>query len=76
MITIDNIAYRYGLLPSEVLSRASTFDLAVIDASAKWENYRHERANKTNKGVPVAADLSQEQMMAMIRQVKEAKSND
>ena len=69
MITLDNLANRYGMLPSEALARANTLDLVVLDASAKWERYRNERAN--GKHVPEKPNLTQEQMLEMIRSVKE-----
>lgn len=69
MITIDNLAFRYGLLPSEVLARATTFDLTVLDVSARWERYQFEKQNgKLKTEVP---DLSEQEMLDMIRKVKE-----
>jgi hypothetical protein len=34
------MAERYGLLPSEVLKRASTFDFVVMDVVATYKDYR------------------------------------
>lgn len=65
MLTIDNMAHRYGLLPTEVLSRASTLDITIMDLSAKWEKFK-----STPKSTP---NLSQEQMLEMIQQVKKRK---
>lgn len=39
ILTIDTMAKRYGLLPSEVLSRATTFDMVIIDAALSYENW-------------------------------------
>lgn len=36
---IDQMAQRYGLLPSEVLSRASTFDMVIMDAGQAYVDY-------------------------------------
>ena len=69
MLTIDNLAYRYGKLPSQVLAEATTFDLAVLDISAKWERYQHDKANGKLK--PAGADLSQDEMLAMLQRVRE-----
>jgi hypothetical protein len=72
MLTIDNLAHRYGMLPSEVLCRATTFDLSILDASAKWERYQYDKANGVT---PKNALPNQEEMLAMIKRVRE-KSDD
>lgn len=33
---------RYGLLPSEVMTRATTFDLVILDSAMALENYVQE----------------------------------
>jgi hypothetical protein len=43
VVTIDTLAQRYGLLPSEVLSRATTFDLVIMDASMSYQNYQQSK---------------------------------
>lgn len=70
LVTLDNLAERYRLLPSEALARATTFDLRVLDVSAKWNLHRQQIASgeKPEKPVP---KLTQEQMQAMIRRVRE-----
>ena len=35
---LDALGERYGLLPSELLERANTFDLWVYDAAVSWIN--------------------------------------
>lgn len=69
MISLDNLASRYGVLPSEALSRASTLDLKVLDVSAKWAKRQNDIAEGklTDK---VSPKLSQEQMLAMINKVR------
>jgi len=44
MIMIDSIAERYGLLPSEVLARATTLDLHITDAAMSYRTYQQRRA--------------------------------
>ena len=44
IITLNNLAKEYGLLPSEALSRATTFDLYVLDVSTRWLSYRQDVA--------------------------------
>lgn len=34
---------RYGLLPSEIISRASTFDLVVMDMALTYERHHQEK---------------------------------
>lgn len=72
MITLDNMAHRYGVLPSEALARATTLDLKVLDVSAKWDRHRQQKAD----GTLAKPDLTQEEMMAMIKNVKERRKND
>ena len=72
MITLDNMAQKYGLLPSEVLDRASTFDLAVMDISTRWQ--REQRARAEGKSTIEKPKLTQEQMLAMIKNAKERKN--
>jgi hypothetical protein len=40
MISIGHIAKTYGLLPSEVMARATTFDLMITDVYSTWENHQ------------------------------------
>lgn len=44
-IMLDALGERYGMLPSELLERANTFDLWVYDAAVSWINSNHDRAN-------------------------------
>ena len=70
---IDGLGKRYGLLPSEVLRQADTFDLYVIDAALTYENYQHKKA--MNKGqVPVEA-YSNDQLLEMFNKGKENGQN-
>ena len=70
MLSLDNLAHRYGLLPSEVIARATTFDLYVIDLSARYERHRTDLAE--GKAAP-APKLTQNQMLEMIRQARSDK---
>lgn len=73
MLTLDNLAHRYGMLPSEALARADTLDLYVLDLGARWSNHQYELSQK-NSGQPSTPNLTQEQMKAMINRVKERKN--
>ena len=67
ILSIDAIGKRYSLPPSEVLDRASTFDLVVIDAALGYEKYIQDKAD----GKKEAPKLSQEEMMKMMERTKQ-----
>jgi len=68
--TLDNLATRYHMLPSEALSRATTFDLEVLNTSTLWENHQYRKQNNLPEEKP---QPTQEEMLAMVRSVKERK---
>lgn len=47
------LAKTYGLLPSEVLARATTYDIMVADVLTTWENHQ-QNPNKTDHYDPKA----------------------
>jgi hypothetical protein len=59
----------YGQLPSTVLATATTYDLMVMDTLMTWENQQLDKAS----GKPQTPQLSQEQMMEMVKSVKNKK---
>jgi hypothetical protein len=40
MISIGYLAKTYGILPSEVAARATTYDIMVTDVYTTWENHK------------------------------------
>ena len=66
LLSIDAIGKRYSLLPSEVMEKASTFDLVVLDAALGYQNYMQDKA-EGKKQIP---KLSQEEMMAAMERVR------
>lgn len=56
----------YGQLPSYILANATTFDILVTNALAKYEKELVDGVSK-----PETPELTQEQMYAMIKAVKE-----
>lgn len=62
MITVGHIAKTYGLLPSEVLARATTYDLMVNDVCTAWENHRSNPTDLNN--------LDTEQLQAIVNRSK------
>lgn len=66
LLSIDAIGKRYSLLPSEVMSRASTFDLVVLDAALGFQTYMQDKAD----GKKATPQLSQEEMIAAMERVR------
>lgn len=73
LLSLDNLAHRYHCLPGEALARGTTFDLYVLDLSAKWNKYQSEKENARHTGKPARQELSTEQMMEMIKRTREQK---
>jgi hypothetical protein len=48
MISIGNLAKIYGLLPSEVALKATSFDLMVTDVMTTWDNFKNNPENENN----------------------------
>lgn len=74
ILTLDNLAHRYNCLPSQALEKGTTFDLYVLDISAKWNRYQNERAENEAKGInstSITPKLSVDEMKAMIARTKE-----
>ena len=43
IMLIDTLSERYGMLPSEVISRATTFDIFIADTAISYRNLVQER---------------------------------
>jgi hypothetical protein len=59
ILTLDNLGKRYGMLPSQVLNQASTFDLFIMDASMGYENHM----NRDPKQIP---DVPEEDLLKIL----------
>jgi hypothetical protein len=71
ILTLHNLAEAYKVLPSEALVRASTFDLYVLDCHFRYVKYQEQRAKAQGEGLPPPSKkLTQEQMKAMIAEVR------
>lgn len=44
LLTIDSMASRYGMLPSEILQKATTFDLVMMDAAMGFQRHHRDKA--------------------------------
>lgn len=60
------MAKRYKMLPTEVLSKASTFDLYVMDAAVAYHNYQTQKANGD-----ATPDLTEQEMLDIIAKTRE-----
>lgn len=69
VLTLNNLAEKYGLLPSEAYSRATTFDLYVLDVSTRWFKYQQDVA----EGRIAEHNLTHEQMLEMLRKARSEK---
>lgn len=67
ILTLDNLATRYHCLPSQAMAMGNTFDLYVLDVSAKWSKHQQELADGKS---PEASKLSQADMLAMIARAR------
>jgi len=78
ILTLDNLAHRYSLLPSEVLDRASTFDMFVIDVSAKYQAHQMDEEQRRHRGQVAAPKRmpTQEEMLDMMERVRNDKSRN
>lgn len=70
------MAHRYGMLPSELLRKGTTQDVAVYDAAMSYEQYLNEkrrRANKQPSGPQPASPELQERLAEFKRKNNENK---
>ena len=72
VLVVDSISKRYGVLPSDLMSRGSSFDVYVSDLALQYEQYQMRRASGVESAT-LTPDLSQEEMQAMIDRVRNRK---
>lgn len=63
MITIGHMAKTYGMLPSEIAARATTYDIMITDVYQAWEQFQSNPGGVEN--------YSQEQLEAAVKRSKE-----
>jgi len=74
MLSLDNLASRYGCLPTEALQRGSTLDFRVMEVSAMHEKRRQEAQDDPALQAEMKKpNLTQEVMKQMIAKVEEQK---
>ena len=64
-VTLDRLGERYGLLPSEVLERATTLDIMVMDLSISYE---HSKEKRRQGALP---NIKQEKLIEGLKKFKE-----
>lgn len=64
MIVIGRMAEKFGLLPSEVAQRATTYDMMINDVLATYDNYAQQKAN--GKVDPSVYQYTDEELLAMM----------
>ena len=50
LISLDNVAQRYGVLPSVALQQGNTIDLLVLHTASKYNEWTQTDEYKNNKG--------------------------
>ena len=68
IMLVDTLSERYGILPSEVMLRATTFDVFVADTAIGYRNAVQERAMSGDKKPP--PKLSEQTMLAAMERVR------
>jgi len=50
LLSLDNVAQRYGVLPSVALRQGNTIDLLVLHTASKYNEWQQTDEYKNNKG--------------------------
>jgi len=66
IMQIDTLGRRYGVLPSQVLATADTFDLYIMDAALTFEQYHNKKASNKH-GLPPAPELTTEELLELMK---------
>jgi hypothetical protein len=68
IMLIDTLSERYGMLPSEVISRANTFDVFIADTAIGYRNAVQERSmNGDKKPLPEYKQTDLQKMLDKVR---------
>jgi hypothetical protein len=66
MLNIGVIAKTYGMLPSQVVGSATTYDLMISDVMSSWEEYQYNKA----MGKTTVPDYSTKELLDMMHKGK------
>ncbi len=50
LVSLDNVAQRYGVLPSVALRTGDTLDLMVLQTATRFAEYQDSDSYRANKG--------------------------
>jgi hypothetical protein len=75
LVSLDKLASRYSVLPGDLLERASTFDLYVMDIGIRYEALQEQKRKGLLPDKPVK-QLSPEEMKAMLERTRNVKSQN
>jgi len=67
MLNIGVIAKTYGMLPSQVLGNATTYDLMISDVMSSWEEYQYNKA----MGKTTVPNYSTQELLDMMQKGKQ-----
>ena len=74
MMTLDFVAQRYGVLPSELLERGNSLDIIIADKAQSYMNELQKQAQAKSSGhsyTKPAPELSEKEMLDMLDRVKQ-----
>jgi hypothetical protein len=64
ILTLDFVAKRYGMLPSQLLREGTSLDIIIADAAQGYQN--QQAAQAQNPSSTANHGLTEEQMLAMV----------
>ena len=67
-LSLDTVAQRYGVLPSELLRRGDTLDLKCVELALAYEKHLNK---KSQSGTVQDHGYTQDQLKNMIERVKQ-----
>jgi len=70
-IMLDQMANRYGMLPSEVLAKGTTQDLFVYDAYVTYSNHEAEKRNRNSGGPPKPQSITSDNLQEKLAKFRE-----
>ena len=65
-LTLDFVAKRYGILPSELLESGSSIDAKCAVLAVEYETYLTQKAHAKANGEPEPNNITTEEMAAML----------
>lgn len=68
IMLIDTLSERYGILPSEVMTRANTFDVFIADTAIGYRNVVQDRAMNGDK--KPTQEYKQEDLLKMLERTR------